>query len=52
MDGSLNFVLTVRSRSKNYDVDPPTIASLENILAKAAQDPPVMIPRRMGVAFD
>jgi hypothetical protein len=45
-------VLTVKSRKREYRVPGDMIASLDRVLAQAGQDPPLLIPRRMGRVLD
>ena len=42
----------VQSGSKSYEFSDPGSVSFERALALAAQDPPLIIPRRMGPALD
>jgi hypothetical protein len=44
--------LTLRTGLKDYPIPQPRLASLELVLAGAAQDPALVIPRRMGAAYD
>lgn len=48
--GEMN--LTVRTGRKDYPVPKPEITSLEWVLNDAAGDPALVIPRKMGVAYD
>lgn len=52
MDAGFDYVLTVRSGNRRYFVEQADLASIEQILAKAALNPPVIIPRCMGSAFE
>ncbi len=42
----------VQSGSRSYMISDPVSGSIERVLACAGQDPPMIIPRRMGPAMD
>ncbi len=44
--------LAVRTGRADYPVPDPGLASLERVLQQAGRDPALVIPRKMGVAYD
>jgi hypothetical protein len=51
-DPSSSFTLTIWSGANRYFLERPSPEVVEQVLVKLAQDPPVIIPRRMGKATD
>jgi hypothetical protein len=52
LDEARNPVITLRSGREEYRLEQPTVSSVAQQLARLSQEPPRIIPRRMGVAFD
>lgn len=52
LNGEGQPTLTVQSEAAAYDVAPLTVETLGAALARAGEDPPLVVPREMGQATD